>query len=91
LVNKVFQLTHAVARLREIAGLTDFAANGFTHLVIAQSPAYTPHTADFLLDIIGEYFVSVRGERPQLCGGVGGSSEGDAVFTAVSSGCVFED
>jgi hypothetical protein len=32
-----------------------FKYSGFTHMVIAQSPNYTPNTADPLLDIISEY------------------------------------
>jgi hypothetical protein len=33
-----------------------FDFTGFTHVIIAQSPAYTPATADRLLPIIREYF-----------------------------------
>lgn len=33
-----------------------FEFSGFTHMVVAQSPAYTPSTADPLLKIIEEYF-----------------------------------
>lgn len=36
-----------------------FNDRGFTHMIVAQSPAYTPSTADHLLSIIGEYFVAV--------------------------------
>lgn len=33
-----------------------FEFSEFTHIVVAQSPSYTPHTADPLLEVIGEYF-----------------------------------
>lgn len=34
----------------------EFTFSGFTHMVIAQSPAYTPETTDRLLEVIQEYF-----------------------------------
>lgn len=34
-----------------------FEFSGFTHLVVAQSPDYTPETADSLLKTVNEYFV----------------------------------
>ena len=33
-----------------------FESNGFTHLVVAQSPQYTPKSADSLLPVIRHYF-----------------------------------
>lgn len=33
----------------------DFNSTGFTHIVVAQSPRYTPESADRLLTVIGEY------------------------------------
>jgi len=38
-----------------VAGST-FEFSGFTHLVVAQSPQFTPVAADALLDVIREYF-----------------------------------
>jgi hypothetical protein len=35
---------------------TRLSTRGFTHMVIAQSPAFTPAKADFLIDVIAEYF-----------------------------------
>jgi hypothetical protein len=37
----------------------DFRFNGFTHLTVAQSPRFAPKSADKLLPVIREYFVSV--------------------------------
>ena len=34
-----------------------FEFEGFTHVLVAQSPRYTPTSADHLLPIIGEYYV----------------------------------
>lgn len=34
----------------------EFKYSRFTHMVVAQSPAYTPETADSLLEVICEYF-----------------------------------
>ena len=34
----------------------DFTFSSFTHMVVAQSPTYTPASADRLLNIIAEYF-----------------------------------
>jgi hypothetical protein len=34
----------------------DFQFSGFTHMILAQSPQYTPESADQLLPIIREYF-----------------------------------
>jgi hypothetical protein len=36
----------------------DFVGSGFTHMVIAQSPKYTPESADKLLSVIRDYFVA---------------------------------
>jgi hypothetical protein len=35
---------------------SDFEFSGFTHMVVAQSPQYTPPPADLLLPVIREYF-----------------------------------
>ncbi len=35
-----------------------FTGGEFTHMIVAQSPAYTPEEADHLLPIIEEYFVT---------------------------------
>lgn len=34
----------------------DFRSEGFTHMVVAQSPQYTPESADALFPIIQKYF-----------------------------------
>jgi hypothetical protein len=36
----------------------DWEFSGFTHMVVAQSPQYTPQAADLLLPVIREYFTS---------------------------------
>lgn len=33
-----------------------FQSSGFTHMVLAQSPSYTPQSADHLIQVISEYF-----------------------------------
>jgi hypothetical protein len=33
-----------------------FESNGFTHVVVSQSPQYTPKSADSLLPVIRQYF-----------------------------------
>ena len=35
---------------------SDFSCSGFTHMVVAQSPQYTPQSADNLLALIERYF-----------------------------------
>jgi hypothetical protein len=37
----------------------DFEGTGFTHMILAQSPGYTPATADSLIPVIQQYFYSV--------------------------------
>jgi hypothetical protein len=40
----------------EVRPFGEFQFSGFTHMVVAQSPQYTPALADLLLPIIQEYF-----------------------------------
>ena len=40
----------------DLAAGSSFEFSGFTHLVVAQSPQFTPVAADALLDVIREYF-----------------------------------
>jgi hypothetical protein len=35
---------------------TDFSRDNFTHMIVAQSPAFTPKSADALLAVIRRYF-----------------------------------
>ena len=42
----------------EVEPATTYNFSGFTHMVVAQSPSYTPETADPLLDIIEKYFAA---------------------------------
>ncbi len=41
-----------------VAG-TEFQRSGFTHMILARSPGYTPSTADSLIPIIQQYFYSI--------------------------------
>jgi hypothetical protein len=41
-----------------VAG-TEFQRTGFTHMILSQSPGYTPASADSLIPVIQQYFYSV--------------------------------
>jgi hypothetical protein len=38
-----------------VAG-SDYKGSGFTHMILAQSPGYTPASADALISVITQYF-----------------------------------
>jgi hypothetical protein len=58
LANSVPKVVEPPLSFNVIAG-SDFEFSGFTHLVIAHSPQYTPETADPLLSVVKEFFISM--------------------------------